>query len=171
MHSITEINTNPIFQPPAEILEYFEYFEIDCDELEFPNLTYAFSRALPKKEEKPEEDLFEDAYEFEKITVEDIIYNMKDITATFSYECEDKELWKTYRKRSHSVMCYIKNPKRFGKAEPIIFDKLFEWFSLEEIDIMNDETEPYYYSKYNLANQLEFIRKHCWGFPNNYKLR
>ena len=38
MHSIQEINSDPIFQPPAEMLEYFEYFEIDCDELDFPNL-------------------------------------------------------------------------------------------------------------------------------------
>ena len=38
MHTIEEINSNPIFQPPAEMLEYFEFFDIDCDELEFPNL-------------------------------------------------------------------------------------------------------------------------------------
>ena len=38
MHTIEEINSNPIFQPPAEMLEYFEFFEIDCDELDFPNL-------------------------------------------------------------------------------------------------------------------------------------
>ena len=132
------------------------FFEIDCDELEFPNLI--------KEEEKPK-------YEYEPITVEDIIYSMKDITSTFKVECGHKDEWDIYRKRSHSVMCYIKNPKRFGNAEPIIFDKLFEWFSLEEIDIMNDETEEFYYSRYNLARQLEYIRKKCWGFPSHYRLR
>ena len=40
MYSITELNTNPIFTPPDFLLNpVYNFFEIDCDDLDFPNLT------------------------------------------------------------------------------------------------------------------------------------
>lgn len=51
MYSITELNTNPIFTPPDFLLNpEYNFFEIDCDDLEFPNLMKEHPTAKMLKE-------------------------------------------------------------------------------------------------------------------------